>query len=100
MELQRKVLQMMEKIPSGKVTTYGIIAEKIGTRAVRAVGTCVKNNPDAPRIPCHRVVRSDGSVGFYSGKGGVNTKIKLLEKEGIKIHDKKIEDFDKVLYRF
>lgn len=90
----------MKRIPKGKVTTYRIIAHKLGTKAYRAVGTCVKNNPYAPGIPCHRVVKSDGSVGFYSAKGGIKTKIKLLEKEGIRIEGKRIVDFEEVLYKF
>jgi methylated-DNA-[protein]-cysteine S-methyltransferase len=100
MKLQQKVLQMMKRIPKGKVTTYKIIATKLGTKAYRAVGTCVKNNPHAPRIPCHRVVKSDGSVGFYSAKGGIKTKIKMLQHEGIQIQGNKIVDFEKVLYKF
>jgi methylated-DNA-[protein]-cysteine S-methyltransferase len=100
MKFQEKVWQVMKKIPKGKVTTYRIIAHKLGTNAYRAVGTAVKNNPYAPKIPCHRVVKSDGIVGFYSAKGGVKTKIKLLEKEGIKIKRKRVVDFEKVLYKF
>lgn len=99
MKLQKEVLEMMKKIPEGKVTTYRIIALELGTRAYRAVGTAVKNNPDAPRIPCHRVVKSNGTVGFYSG-GGTKTKIRMLQKEGIKISNNRIVNFDKVLYKF
>jgi len=100
MKFQEKVWQLMKKIPKGKVTTYRIIAHKMRTNAYRAVGTGVKNNPYAPKIPCHRVVKSDGGIGFYSGKGGVRTKIRLLRREGIKIKRKRIVDFKKVLYKF
>ena len=51
--------------------------------AVRAVANAVGKNPYAPKIPCHRVIRSDGSLGGYSGKGGVKTKRFLLQKEGV-----------------
>ena len=51
--------------------------------AVRAVANAIGKNPYAPKIPCHRVIRSDGSLGGYSGKGGVKTKKFLLQKEGI-----------------
>ena len=51
--------------------------------AVRAVANAIGKNPYAPKIPCHRVIRSDGSLGGYSGKGGVKTKRFLLQKEGI-----------------
>jgi len=100
MQLQQKVLEMMEKIPKGRVTTYKILGDKLGTKAYRAVGTCVKNNPFAPTIPCHRVVKSDGGVGFYSGSGGIKTKIRMLRQEGILIRKNKIVDFEKVLHKF
>jgi methylated-DNA-[protein]-cysteine S-methyltransferase len=100
MQLQQKVLEIMKKIPKGKVTTYKIIGEKLGSKAYRAVGTCVKNNPYAPSIPCHRVVKSDGNVGYYSGNGGVKTKIKMLQQEGIQIQGNRIVDFEKVLHKF
>ena len=51
--------------------------------SARAVGNAVGKNPYAPKIPCHRVIKSDGSLGGYSGKGGIKTKRKLLKKEGI-----------------
>ena len=51
--------------------------------AVRAVANAIGKNPYAPRIPCHRVIRSDGSLGGYSGKGGITTKKFLLKREGI-----------------
>ena len=52
-------------------------------KAVRAVANAIGKNPYAPKIPCHRVIRSDGSLGGYSGKGGIKTKKKLLKSEGI-----------------
>jgi len=100
MKFQEKVWQLMKKIPKGKVTTYRFIAHKMRTNAYRAVGSAIKKNPYAPKIPCHRVVKSDGGIGFYSGKGGVRTKIRLLRREGIKIKGKRIVDFKKVLYNF
>ena len=72
------------KIPKGKVKTYKEVAIGIKMpKAARAVANACAKNPYAPKIPCHRVIRSDGSLGGYSGKGGVNTKRKLLKKEGI-----------------
>ena len=53
--------------------------------AVRAVANAIGKNPYAPKVPCHRVIRSDGSLGGYSGKGGRKTKRFLLKKEGIMI---------------
>jgi methylated-DNA-[protein]-cysteine S-methyltransferase len=72
------------KIPKGKVKTYMDIAKAIGKPlAVRAVANAIGQNPYPPKIPCHRVIRSDGSLGGYSGKGGVQKKRKLLETEGV-----------------
>lgn len=97
-EFERKVYDLMRKIPKGKVSTYGFIAEKLGTKAYRAVGQACKKNPFAPVVPCHRVVSSDGGIGGFSS--GIKKKIKILEKEGIKVKNKRIVDFEKKLFRF
>lgn len=101
-KFQEKVIELMRKIPKGKVTTYKFIAHKLGCKAYRAVGNAVGANPFAPVVPCHRVCKTDGTVGNYGG--GAKKKIKLLRREGIKIqgNDKKakIVDFDKVLFKF
>ena len=81
---QLKVWAYLSKIPRGRVKTYSQVAKAIGKPlAVRAVANAIGKNPYAPKIPCHRVIRSDGSLGGYSGKGGVKTKRFLLQKEGI-----------------
>ena len=81
---QLKVWNYLKKIPRGSVKTYIQVAKGIGKPlAVRAVANAIGKNPYAPRIPCHRVIRSDGSLGGYSGKGGIKTKKLLLKKEGI-----------------
>ncbi|MDC1158559.1 methylated-DNA--[protein]-cysteine S-methyltransferase [Pelagibacteraceae bacterium] len=83
---QLKVWNYLKKIPLGSVTTYSQVAKAIGKPlAVRAVANAIGKNPYAPKIPCHRVIRSDGSLGGYSGKGGVKTKKLLLKKEGISL---------------
>ena len=83
-KFQLKVWAYLSKIPRGKVKTYSQVAKAIGKPlAVRAVANAIGKNPYAPKIPCHRVIRSDGSLGGYSGKGGVKTKRFLLQKEGI-----------------
>ena len=81
-DFQKKVWATLCNIPKGSTVSYKEMAKRIGCpRAVRAVANAVGANPMAPQIPCHRVVRSDGSLGGYSGRGGVNTKRKLLIKE-------------------
>ena len=83
-KFQLKVWNYLKKIPRGTVKTYSEVAKSIGKPlAVRAVANAIGKNPLAPQIPCHRVIRSDGSLGGYSGKGGIKTKILLLKKEGI-----------------
>jgi methylated-DNA-[protein]-cysteine S-methyltransferase len=85
-KFQKLVWSGLLKIPRGKVATYKELAKSIGKpRAVRAVANAVGANPCAPIIPCHRVIRSDGKLGGYSGKGGIKTKIALLAKEGVQI---------------
>ena len=93
----------MESIPKGQVTTYGLIAKKLNTRAYQAVGNACRSNPYAPRVPCHRVVRSDGSIGGFGGKTSgktVEEKIRMLRREGVEIRNGKIADFEKALFRF
>ena len=85
-EFQIKVWAYLRKIPYGTVKTYSQVAKAIRKPlAVRAVANAIAKNPYAPKIPCHRVVRSDGSLGGYSGKGGVKIKRFLLKKEGIRL---------------
>jgi len=97
---QRRVWEAIALIPEGRVTTYGAIAAYLGTRAMRAVGTAVGKNPNAPEVPCHRVVPSNGKLGNYSGEGGAARKQALLESEGVRVKDGKIVDFERVFYRF
>jgi methylated-DNA-[protein]-cysteine S-methyltransferase len=76
-----KVLAIVAKIPKGKMMTYSEVAKKAGNaKAVRSVGYWMSKNFD-PKIPCHRVVRSDGTIGNYN-RGGPKKKLELLKKEG------------------
>ena len=103
MKFDEKVWELMKKIPRGKVTTYGLIARKLNTRAYRAVGNACRRNPYAPRVPCHRVVRSDGTIGGFGGWTSGRTierKIRLLRKERVEIKNRKIVNFKEVLFRF
>jgi methylated-DNA-[protein]-cysteine S-methyltransferase len=86
-DFQKKVLAETAAIPRGKVVTYGFLAARISApNAARAVGTALGRNPFPLIIPCHRVVRSDGSLGGFGG--GLPMKRKLLEMEGIQLDDK------------
>lgn len=82
--LQIKTWKYLMKIPKGKVKTYSQVARAVGKPfAVRAVANAIGKNPFPVKIPCHRVIRSNNSIGGYSGEGGIKTKRKLLRKEGL-----------------
>lgn len=84
MTFRDKVYKTVEKIPKGSVMSYKEVAIAAGNpKGARAVGYYMKTNPFAPRVPCHRVIRSDGKLGGYSGPGGTEGKRKMLEKEGV-----------------
>lgn len=91
-DFEKMIWEILKKIPKGKVTSYSEIARFAGKRlAWRAVGNAVGKNPFAPRVPCHRVIRKDGSLGGYSG--GISKKIQLLKKEGIEVINGKVACF-------
>jgi methylated-DNA-[protein]-cysteine S-methyltransferase len=94
----QKLYDLLSEIPQGKITTYKELAKKLKTKGYRAVGQIVGKNPNAPQVPCHRVVRTDGGLGGYAF--GIDKKIKILTAEGVKITDGKVVDFEKKLYKF
>ena len=85
------VLAATYAIPRGQTRTYKQVAKMAArlagepryARAYRAAGSVLAKNPYAPLVPCHRVIKSDGSLGNYSGKGGIRAKRRLLEKENL-----------------
>ena len=82
-KFQIQVWNEIKKIPKGSVKTYKEIALILNRpKSSRAVANACGKNPYPPKIPCHRVIRSDGYLGGYSGKGGIKTKQKLLISEG------------------
>lgn len=103
MKFSERVYGKLSLVPRGRVTTYQELAKSIGSLAYRAVGTAMRCNPYAPTVPCHRVVKSDGTIGWFRGqKTGetVDEKIKMLTAEGVKIVDGKIQNFNEVKYSF
>lgn len=77
---KEKVIEIVKKIPKGKTMSYKEVAKRAGhALAGRAVGAIMRTNKDKS-IPCHRVIKSDGSLGGYNGLRG--EKLKLLKKEG------------------
>lgn len=96
MTFNERVWALCARVPRGKVTTYGEIARKLGTRAYRAVGSALHKNPYAPTVPCHRVVGSTGDLtGFASG---LRRKQQMLEAEGVAVNNGRLR-LDKYLHR-
>tara|TARA_B100000579_G_scaffold423352_1_gene426427 strand:- start:30 stop:320 length:291 start_codon:yes stop_codon:yes gene_type:complete len=84
-EFEIAVWKEIAKIPYGQTRTYKEVAIAIGkSNSSRAVANACGKNPYAPDVPCHRVIRSDGLVGGYSGHGGKKRKKELLQNEGLK----------------
>lgn len=89
-EMNERGLQaLLRKIPRGKVTTYKILAEKLGVHQRAVAAMLRKNDPKA--APCYKVVASNGKVGGYSGTGGIKRKIALLRADGIEVERGKID---------
>ena len=93
----RRVLAACERVPRGTVTTYARLAMAIGSpRSVRAVGTALGKNPCIGDIPCHRVVKSDGSIGGFAR--GTEDKIRRLRQEGISVENNRVVQLEKHLF--
>ena len=81
-KFQLKVWNYLKTIPKGKVKSYKEVAIGIKSpKSARAVANACGKNPYAPKIPWQRVIRSDGGLGGYSGRGGIKTKLRLLRSE-------------------
>ncbi|MBS3072972.1 MGMT family protein [Candidatus Pacearchaeota archaeon] len=91
MELKQKIYSKLKQVPKGKVITYKELAKSVDSKAYRFVGQCMAQNTNLENIPCYKVVKSDGQIGEYSGREGVKGKIKLLERDGVKIIDGKVD---------
>jgi O-6-methylguanine DNA methyltransferase len=87
-EFQQKVYGIVKRIPKGKVLTYKQVAQKLGDKNLaRAVGNALNKNHDS-KIPCYRVVRSDGKIGGFNK--GVKRKVNLLREEGLRIKNSRL----------
>ena len=94
----KRCYQKLALIPKGMISTYAEIAKSLDSNAYRAVGNAMAKNPNPIAVPCHRIIKSDGTLGGYAL--GVSKKIQLLKKEGIKIKNNKVVDFESKLFRF
>lgn len=99
----QKIYDAIRRIPEGKVSTYGRIAEYIGEpNSSRVVGKVLHCNPDPTTIKCHRIVFKDGSLSSGFAFGGIEKQAQLLIKEGIEIdtHKYKVKNLEKYLMKF
>jgi len=99
LNLEQKVYKKLLEVPKGKITTYSELSKAVGIKnGQRFIGNVMNKNPYPAIIPCHRVVKSDGSIGGYTY--GKKVKTKMLTQEGVKIKHGKVIDWNKRLYRF
>lgn len=94
----QRCYKLLCQVPKGQVTTYKDLALKLNSKAYRAVGNAMNRNPDAPKVPCHRVIKSNGEVGGYAH--GTEKKIKILRKEGIEIKDGRVVNLKRFLKKW
>lgn len=94
-----EVYELTSQIPKGKISTYGAVARALKAEgASRAVGQVLKRNPTPIIVPCHRVVKSDGTIGGYGGASGSPKKARLLRSEGVKVEKGKVQNLEKILF--
>ena len=99
MNLNVKVYEKLLEVPEGRITTYKELANAVGLKnGSRVIGNIMKKNPFPILIPCHRVIKSNGEIGDYTN--GKKTKFSILSKEGIKIKNGSVLNFEKRKYCF
>lgn len=97
------IYEKLLEVPRGRVTTYGDLARALDSRAYQAVGQALRNNPYAPHVPCHRVVKADGRIGGFMGQTNgtaIAKKKALLQSEGVQIKNGQVLDFSSVRHQF
>jgi methylated-DNA-[protein]-cysteine S-methyltransferase len=102
-DFQSRVYDALCEVPAGAVTTYGALARRIACGSAQAVGNALRNNPYAPRVPCHRVIAADLSIGGFQGEregDAIDRKMELLASEGVHFNAAgKLAD-SSILWRF
>ena len=89
-EFQKRVFTALKKIPEGRVSTYRHLADYLSCNSAQAIGQALKMNPDAPAVPCHRIIKTDLSIGGYYGETSgekISKKRLLLAEEGVGFDD-------------
>lgn len=97
-DFNEQCYDLLKRIPKGKVTTYKEMAHALNSKAWRAVGSAMAKNKNLIVIPCHRVVRSDGTVGEYAL--GADKKLALLSAEGVAINKGKVKNLKQFMFTF
>ncbi len=99
MDLYSYFYGLVKQIPKGRISTYGALARALGDMiASRACGVMLSQNPEPIKIPCHRVVMSDGSLGGFTHPEGIRKKIELLQEEGVEVENGKVKNFKELLF--
>ncbi len=96
--LRMKILELLLRIPKGKVTTYQELAKAAGS-GPRAVGQVMKRNRQPDFYPCFKVIKATGHVGEYSGPGRVREKVRRLRADGVEVRNGRV-DLDRFMHRF
>lgn len=97
-QFQERVYDLLREVPRGKVTTYADLAHALGMNCPRAIGQAMRRNPYAPEVPCHRVVRSDGTIGGFMGETdgvAISRKESMLAAEGVEVVRGKVVAFQR-----
>lgn len=89
-EFEQRVYELVSTVPVGKVVTYAALARALDCGSAQAIGQALKRNPYAPEVPCHRVIRTDQTIGGYAGEtqgSKLRRKLKLLRAEGVEFDE-------------
>lgn len=87
---EQRVYDLLHKIPKGRVVTYKEMARELKCGSAQAIGQALKRNPHAPEVPCHRVIKTDLTIGGYSGAtegAKLREKLRILNEEGVEFDD-------------
>jgi methylated-DNA-[protein]-cysteine S-methyltransferase len=96
---ERRVYDVVSRVPEGRVTTYGAIARALGCGSARAVGQALRRNPFAPCVPCHRVISSALTAGGFAGETSgaeLRRKLRLLRREGVLFQAGRLKEQDRL----
>ena len=97
--IYKEFYDLLAQIPEGYISTYGDLALQLGDIiASRAVGEMLSENDDPDNLPCYRVIMSDGKLGGYTNPNGVEEKIRRLRKDGIRISNGRVEDYNRIRF--